>query len=187
MNIKWNEYTWYSKLGAVILFIGVIPMLAFYVGTQYEKTIEVLSAAHEISAAYPLPSAPAGATQIDAAGSTTPKQVYNAPTASSGTFKGKATIVATITPDCHTAAKPEDSGLKIYKGNNLIEEFNFNADGSFDASLAAGTYTVYGGDQSPGTETHPDMWAGILPQQIAIASGSTTILNLSASYVCNAL
>lgn len=35
-EIKWHEVTWYSKLGAIILFVGVIPPFAFYVGTQYQ-------------------------------------------------------------------------------------------------------------------------------------------------------
>jgi hypothetical protein len=35
--IKFNEVTWYSKLCAVVFFIGVLPLLTFYIGTQYEK------------------------------------------------------------------------------------------------------------------------------------------------------
>ena len=34
--IKFNEVTWYSKIAAVILFIIFIPMLTFYIGTQYQ-------------------------------------------------------------------------------------------------------------------------------------------------------
>jgi hypothetical protein len=34
-GIKWQEVTWYSRLGAIVLFIGVVPALAFYIGTQY--------------------------------------------------------------------------------------------------------------------------------------------------------
>jgi hypothetical protein len=36
--VQWNEVTWYSKLGAIILFIGVVPALCFYIGTQYAET-----------------------------------------------------------------------------------------------------------------------------------------------------
>jgi hypothetical protein len=35
-GIKWNEVTWYSKLGAIVLFVGVIPALSFYIGMQYQ-------------------------------------------------------------------------------------------------------------------------------------------------------
>ncbi len=40
--IKWNEVTWYSRLGAIILFIGVVPALCFYIGTRYQHQKEVL-------------------------------------------------------------------------------------------------------------------------------------------------
>jgi hypothetical protein len=38
MNIKWNKYTWYSKLAAIIFFIAILPAWTFYIGIQYEKT-----------------------------------------------------------------------------------------------------------------------------------------------------
>lgn len=34
--VKWKEVTWYSKLAAIIFFIGVLPSLTFYIGTKYE-------------------------------------------------------------------------------------------------------------------------------------------------------
>jgi len=43
MNIKWNEVTWYSKLFAAIFLLGVLPVLAFYIGTQYELAIRANS------------------------------------------------------------------------------------------------------------------------------------------------
>ncbi len=48
MHMKWNEVTWYSKLGAIVLFIGIVPALSFYIGTQYEltqQTVELLAVA----------------------------------------------------------------------------------------------------------------------------------------------
>lgn len=44
MSIKWNKYTWYSKLLAVIFFIGVLPAWTFYLGMQYEATERSLAA-----------------------------------------------------------------------------------------------------------------------------------------------
>jgi hypothetical protein len=38
MNIKFNVVTWYSKLLSILFFIGVLPVLTFYIGTQYELT-----------------------------------------------------------------------------------------------------------------------------------------------------
>lgn len=42
MIIEWNKVTWYSKLGAVILFIFVVPAITFIIGKEYQKTIDVL-------------------------------------------------------------------------------------------------------------------------------------------------
>lgn len=33
--IKWNEVTWYSKFLAILFFIGVLPVLCFYIGKEY--------------------------------------------------------------------------------------------------------------------------------------------------------
>jgi len=43
--IKFNEITWYSRLAAPILFIGILPALTFYIGTRYEEAenINVIS------------------------------------------------------------------------------------------------------------------------------------------------
>ncbi len=34
--IRWHEVTWYSRWGAILLFLVVVPVLCFYIGTQYE-------------------------------------------------------------------------------------------------------------------------------------------------------
>lgn len=38
--IKFNEVTWYSKLAAIIFFMGALPALSFYIGTQYQLANE---------------------------------------------------------------------------------------------------------------------------------------------------
>ncbi len=38
MPIQFNKVTWYSKLGAVILFLVVVPILSFVIGKQYAET-----------------------------------------------------------------------------------------------------------------------------------------------------
>jgi hypothetical protein len=43
--IKWNEVTWYSKLAAIIFFVGIFPALSFYIGVEYEKTEQTLNQA----------------------------------------------------------------------------------------------------------------------------------------------
>lgn len=42
-KIKFNKVTWYSRLFAIILFIAIIPVLAFYIGTQYQLAVDVAS------------------------------------------------------------------------------------------------------------------------------------------------
>lgn len=41
INIKWNEYTWYSKLVAAVFFLLILPVWFFYLGMKY-KEITVL-------------------------------------------------------------------------------------------------------------------------------------------------
>ena len=36
-NIKWHEVTWYSWWGAIVLFLVVVPILAFVIGTKYQE------------------------------------------------------------------------------------------------------------------------------------------------------
>jgi hypothetical protein len=50
MSIKFNEVTWYSKLGAVILFLLVVPILTFYIGREYEATVIALKEAGPVTA-----------------------------------------------------------------------------------------------------------------------------------------
>jgi hypothetical protein len=42
--IKFNEVTWYSKLIAIIFFIGVFPALCFYIGNRYGEVKELYQA-----------------------------------------------------------------------------------------------------------------------------------------------
>jgi hypothetical protein len=39
-RVRWNQVTWYSKLGAIVVFLGVIPALCFYIGMQYQVVIK---------------------------------------------------------------------------------------------------------------------------------------------------
>lgn len=38
--IQWNAVTWYSKLGAIIFFIGVLPALSFCLGSYWQEARE---------------------------------------------------------------------------------------------------------------------------------------------------
>lgn len=37
MTIELNKVTWYSRLSAIVLFIIIIPILAFYLGYKYRQ------------------------------------------------------------------------------------------------------------------------------------------------------
>lgn len=37
MNLRWNEVTWYSRLGAILLFLVVVPIISFVVGERYQE------------------------------------------------------------------------------------------------------------------------------------------------------
>jgi hypothetical protein len=39
-TLEWNKVTWYSKWGAIILFLLVVPVLCFYIGTQYQAVMD---------------------------------------------------------------------------------------------------------------------------------------------------
>ena len=56
--IKWNEVTWYSRLLAIILFLGVIPALSFYIGVQYQEVVSVSAnvITRDYSTTIPMPS-----------------------------------------------------------------------------------------------------------------------------------
>ena len=40
IHIVWNEVTSYSRFWAIVLFIGVLPGTAFYVGVRVERSRE---------------------------------------------------------------------------------------------------------------------------------------------------
>lgn len=86
MTIKWNEYTWYSRLSALIFFLGILPTLTFYIGTQYQETKDVINYAN-ISMANELPLSPRSFTEtpINNSGSTTTTPIGSISSSTSAT------------------------------------------------------------------------------------------------------
>lgn len=41
MNLKWNEVTWYSRILTLVFLVGIVPVIMFYIGTVYQKTISI--------------------------------------------------------------------------------------------------------------------------------------------------
>ena len=52
--IEWNQVTWYSKLGAIILFISIVPALCFYIGIQYQLAQQSFTSPPVINGANPV-------------------------------------------------------------------------------------------------------------------------------------
>jgi hypothetical protein len=55
MSIKFNEVTWYSKLGAAILFLVIVPILLFYINREYRETQVFLKSISQITGTSNLP------------------------------------------------------------------------------------------------------------------------------------
>jgi hypothetical protein len=45
--IEWNTITWYSRLAAIVFFVGILPVLNFYIGVQYQQTTAALERSAE--------------------------------------------------------------------------------------------------------------------------------------------
>lgn len=35
--IQWNRVTWYSRLAAIVVVFGLIPVLSFRIGARYQE------------------------------------------------------------------------------------------------------------------------------------------------------
>lgn len=58
--MKFNEVTWYSKLAAVILFVGALPALTFYIGVRYQEANDIAESAATLSPAEATPPRSSG-------------------------------------------------------------------------------------------------------------------------------
>ena len=47
--VNWHEVTPFSRMLAIIVFVGVIPVLFFYLGMQYQDMQEIQSVMHSYS------------------------------------------------------------------------------------------------------------------------------------------
>jgi hypothetical protein len=47
-NIKWSEVTWYSRWGALILFLIIVPIIAFFIGQRYQEVKELKKVEEDI-------------------------------------------------------------------------------------------------------------------------------------------
>lgn len=47
MKIEWNKVTWYSKILAVVLGVGIL-LLGIYIGVMYQRGIEAIELAEQL-------------------------------------------------------------------------------------------------------------------------------------------
>ena len=40
MKFRWNEVTWYSKVCSLVVFVGLMPAMIWYVGAQCRLTVK---------------------------------------------------------------------------------------------------------------------------------------------------
>jgi hypothetical protein len=112
MKIQWNKVTWYSKLGAVIVFLFVIPFISFQIGRKYEQV--QMSIDTELSTLSPNKTADTDDQEIDNA------------------------LFALIGKDEQPAKKLEFGKYQIFDGHGQISVENMsrgdlNGDGMQDA------------------------------------------------------
>jgi hypothetical protein len=50
MKIQFNKVTWYSKLLSFIFLVIIVPIITFYIGMEYQKTVFVLENNRKMSA-----------------------------------------------------------------------------------------------------------------------------------------
>ncbi len=117
-GIKWHEVTWYSKLGAIILFLGIVPVVCFYIGTQYELAQQSFTAPISMSVspannqqenvrsqnrnASIATTTPAGipvTIEISPCAQNDDQYCFGSGTANSAT-KGNITVFDTVSTDC---------------------------------------------------------------------------------------
>lgn len=37
--VTWNDVTWYSRLGGIVVVLGIIPLVSFYCGLEFARTV----------------------------------------------------------------------------------------------------------------------------------------------------
>ncbi len=137
MNIEWNRVTWYSKLLAVILFIGILPVLTFYIGSKYEETVIAVNEAG-------LPSSSIFHPKKVPPPTTDPTDIVDS-NVSGDVVIGPTCPVERIPPDPACADKPYPTTLILAttqigrNGGVLVKTDN---QGHFSHDLPPGTYTI---------------------------------------------
>lgn len=165
--IVWNKVTWYSKLLALVVFVGVI-VLTFYIGAQYGEVAKISSEIPVVvSSTTTVPKTPASPTSV-------PVQTKKG-TLAITVLLGPVCPVESVPPNPACAPKPFSTTVRIQPNGQSAYHATISStdsSGSLSISLIPGTYTV-----QPHYETSD------LPrctsQQVKIVAGQTVRLSFT--------
>ena len=122
MNLEWNKVTWYSKAGAIILFLVVVPAITFKIGRAYESVIQIANQNIPKEMSYVARDK---------------QQTSSNVAASSGSNLSGINGIVTF------QGKPYSTSLVVKNGSGkLITETVSNSDGKFLVALSPGKYTI---------------------------------------------
>ena len=130
--IKFNEVTWYSKLAAIIFFIGVLPALTFYIGVKYQQTKTAEEASIVSESGFFLTSEPSSLTVESAESS-----AYEDLTHYEWIWKETLNVTVPNTPQKECKVTPKKQG--VFK---LIFTKDGKVSGTTDCNGFSGTYSL---------------------------------------------
>ena len=122
MSIVLTRVTWYSRLLAVIFFIFGLPILTFYLGSQYEETKLSLES-YGVSTIAPQSTV----TTLAPTKTNTQTNTQASPAVALSGIQGKTSATGSII---------------VKKGTTVITETMIPKNGSFVFFLDPGTYTL---------------------------------------------
>lgn len=168
--IVWNKVTWYSKLLAVIFFLGILPAWTFFLGMKYEEAKSAYLMVDQNSQITPLTT---NSQKVDTLGTTTP--VGNTLPIDSG-IKGVITVgptcpVERIPPDPACANRPYPA-LLLITDENTGDNKTIKADsnGRYSINLPPGSYSI--------KNASTDLYPHFPDQKITVYSHQFSILNI---------
>ncbi|MDQ3089958.1 MAG: hypothetical protein M3Q24_02300 [bacterium] len=138
--IIWNRVTTYSKFLAVIFFIGILPAWTFYLGTQYQKTIDTFSDATVQNFIINKKDN----VSVTTSTSTPIKDQIKINSGIRGTVTiGPTCPVERNPPDPNCADKPYNPTLSVSsKATGIAKTFKVTSNGKFEIALVPGIYVI---------------------------------------------
>ena len=181
MNIKFNEVTWYSRLLSIVIIFGAVPILVFFIGREYEKTVSVLNDDNVAALSTSAGDSASRFYSHQEAG-------YTADISPRSGIKGVALTGSTSASCTNNASTSNDKNIGYYctKTFRVILSFmnekrivvastTTDIDGSFSALLPVGTYTI--------SESGVNMPTISLPKKYKVIANKFTLATLDFGIV----